>query len=118
MNESEPNGIDQHSPGAKLDAGKPMAWLCLSGFALALNEVAKVTTIGARKYTPSGWTTVPDGSQRYMDAFGRHMLALGGGEERDTDTGCLHKAQMAWNILASLELDLRAKRNRQVDGVL
>lgn len=117
MNESDPNGIDQHSPGAKLDAGKPMVWLCLSGFALALNEAAKVTTIGARKYTPNGWMSVPDGSERYMDAFGRHMLALGSGEERDRDTGCLHKAQMAWNILASLELDLRAKRNSQVDEV-
>lgn len=116
MNESEPNGINQHAPGAKLDAGKPMVWLCLSGFALALDEVAKVTTIGARKYTPNGWVSVPNGSQRYMDAFGRHMLALGGGEERDRDTGCLHKAQMAWNILASLELDLIANRHTTVDG--
>ena len=117
MNETDPNGIDQHAPGAKLDAGKPMVWLCLSGFALALSEVAKVTTIGARKYTPNGWASVPDGSQRYMDAMGRHMLALGAGDERDTDTGCLHKAQMAWNVLASLELDLRAQRGTVVDEV-
>lgn len=118
MNESEPNGIDQHSPGAKLDASKPAVWLCLAGFANALREVADVTTVGAQKYTPNGWMSVPNGSERYMDAFGRHMLALGGGEERDRDTGCLHKAQMAWNILASLELDLRAGRHNTMDGEL
>lgn len=108
MTEQDPNGMDQHAPGAKLDGGKPMPWLCISGFSRALQAVADVATKGARKYTPNGWTHVPDGEGRYMEAFGRHMLALGRGEQIDTDTGCLHKAQMAWNILASLELELRA----------
>lgn len=53
--------------------------------------------------------SVPEGEQRYMEAFGRHMLALGKGEVIDDDTGCLHKAQMIWNLLASLELELRAE---------
>lgn len=106
--EHDPNGIDQHQPGAKLDAGKVMPWLCLSGFAHALSAVADVTTKGARKYTPNGWATVDDGEARYMEAFARHMLAYGRGELIDADTGCLHKAQMVWNLLASLELELRA----------
>lgn len=108
MNESDPNGTDQHAPGAKLDAGKPMPWLCIGGFSRALQAVADVTTKGAVKYTPNGWAHVPNGEARYMEAFGRHMLALGRGEQIDADTGCLHKAQMAWNLLASLELELRA----------
>lgn len=107
IQEADPHGIDQHTPGAKLDAGKDRVWLCLGGFSRALAEVAKVTTIGATKYTPNGWMEVADGEARYMDAFGRHMLALGSGEAIDADTGCRHKAQMIWDLLASLELELR-----------
>lgn len=108
MSESDPNGIHQHAPGAKLDSGKNRVWLCISGFSRALSEVAKVTSAGAIKYTPNGWASVPGGEERYMDAFGRHALSLGSGERVDPDTKCLHKAQMIWNLLASLELELRA----------
>lgn len=107
MKEADPNGLDPHAPGAKLDAGKLLPWLCLSGFANALAAVADVTTKGARKYTPNGWTKVENGPERYMEAFGRHTLALAKGEAIDADTQCLHKAQMIWNLLASLELELR-----------
>lgn len=106
-NEFDPNGIAQHAPGAKLDGGKARPWLMLAGFPRALAEVAHVTTVGAKKYTPHGWSKVENGSERYMDAFARHMLAEARGEVIDTDTGSLHKAQMVWNLLASLELDLR-----------
>lgn len=108
MEERDPNGLDAHVPGAKLDAGKPRVWLCIGGFSRALGEVAQVTTVGAAKYTPDGWKDVPGGVERYMDAFGRHQLALGRGERVDAGSGCLHKAQMIWNLLASLELELRA----------
>lgn len=104
--ERDPHGKDPHQSGAKLDAGKPLAWLMISGFANALNAVATVTTRGAEKYTPNGWKEVPSGPERYMEAFARHQLALARGEQIDADTGCLHKAQMAWNLLASLELEL------------
>lgn len=106
--EHDPSGIDQHQPGAKLDAGKAQPWLVLGGFSHALAAVVDVGTKGAIKYTRNGWASVPDGQARYMEAFGRHMLAYGYGELIDSDTGCLHKAQMVWNLLASLELELRA----------
>lgn len=105
--EKDPNGLDQHAPGAKLDAGKPLPWLMFSGFSRALEAVTEVTTKGAKKYTPNGWAKVDGGVERYMEAFGRHAIALGKGERYDSDTGCLHKAQMIWNLLASLELELR-----------
>lgn len=105
--ETDPNGIEAHTPGAKLDAGKARPWLCFSGFSRALSAVAQVTTVGAAKYTPNGWMHVDSGQERYMDAFGRHMLALGRGEVVDSDTQCMHKAQMIWNLMASLELELR-----------
>lgn len=105
--EQDPYGNNPHTPGAKLDKGKPLAWTCLSGFSHALTAVTHVTTTGAEKYTPNGWKKVADGEQRYMEAFARHMMALGRGEQVDADTGCLHKAQMIWNLLASLELELQ-----------
>lgn len=110
--ESDPNGVPAHAPGSKLDNGKTQVWLCISGFANALEHVAQTTTVGATKYSPSGWEKVHDGPARYMEAFGRHMLKLGSGEEIDKPTGLRHKAQMAWNILASLELELRAETPR------
>lgn len=108
--EKDPHGLDLNSPGAKADAGKNRVWLFMAGFSRALEEVSKVTTVGATKYTPNGWVDVPDGQARYMDAFGRHMLKLGSGELMDdgvTGTGCYHKAAMIWNLLAAFELELR-----------
>lgn len=107
--EHDPTGRDPHAPGAKLDAGKLRAWLMAAGFSRALEEVAKVTTAGAAKYTPNGWRSVPDAEARYLDAGMRHLLAYGRGERIDSDTGCLHLAQAAWNLLAVLDLSLSAK---------
>ncbi len=104
--ESDPFGVPPHVSGAKLDAGKVRAWLCVKGFSRALLAVADVTTKGAAKYTPEGWRNVPNGRERYMDAMVRHMFALGRGEQIDADTQCLHLAQVAWNALAALELEL------------
>lgn len=108
--EQDPFGTNPNEPGAKLDSGKNRVWLFLAGFSRALNEVSEVTTKGAEKYTPNGWVNVPNGQERYMDAFGRHLIKYGSGEVYDTGpggTGCHHKAQMIWNLLASLELELR-----------
>jgi len=125
--EQDPSGIPNNHPGAKADAGKPRVGLCLIGFVpalkwtlleendytalqaaasrwpRALTEIAKVTTAGALKYTPNGWLKVPGGAQRYLDAWGRHLLSQGMGHVRDDGpggTGCLHEAQACWNLLA------------------
>ena len=95
--------IDQHAPGAKLDAGKPRPGLVLKGFRRALMEVAKVGTMGARKYSDNGWEHVPDGFNRYTDAMWRHLLEEG----LDEESGLPHLAHAAWNILAVLELMVR-----------
>lgn len=105
--ERDPSGLSPHQPGAKLDNGKILAGV-LADFSRALLEVAKVGTVGAGKYTRGGWQDVPNGINRYTDAKWRHLLAAEL-EVRDTDTGCLHEAQVLWNALAALELRLRAK---------
>lgn len=107
MSELDPLGKNPHEPGAKLDAGKPIAGV-LGDFGLALLEVAKVGTFGAKKYTRGGWQTVPDGATRYGDALWRHML-YEQQEPKDPDSGLHHAAHAAWNALAKLELMLRQK---------
>lgn len=105
--EKDPNGIAQHTPGAKLDAGKTRLGLVLGDFARALEAVGRVGTYGANKYTDHGWLSVPKGSERYVDALYRHYLRYATGEASDKDTGLSHLAHAAWNALAVLELHLR-----------
>lgn len=107
--ESDPTGKDPHSLGAKLDQGKSPVWQgLLDYFPRACKEVALVSLAGANKYAWKGWETVPDGVNRYMNALGRHQLDLSIQGEYDPD-GFLHRAQVAWNALAALELWLRER---------
>lgn len=108
--EHDPNGLAQNEPGAKLDAGKIQAALVLGGFAKALEEVSKVGTFGAKKYSPNGWKSVEDGANRYSDAMMRHWLAHQSGELIDTDSGLSHLSQVAWNALAVLQLTVGVER--------
>ena len=108
--EHDPNGLAQNEPGAKLDAGKIQAALVLGGFAKALEEVSKVGTFGAKKYSPNGWKSVKDGVNRYSDAMMRHWLAHQSGELIDADSGLSHLSQVAWNALAVLQLSMGVER--------
>lgn len=109
--EVDPRGLDAKEPGAKLDGGKPRMGLVLFGFARALQEVGRVGTYGATKYSDNGWISVPDGERRYTDAMMRHLLREASGEDCDADTGLLHAAHAAWNALARLDLALRETHN-------
>ena len=104
--ETDPNGLDQHAPGAKCDSGKQLAGVLLD-FSRALEAVADVGTFGANKYTRGGWQSVPEGEQRYTDALMRHLLKMQR-ENIDPDSGLEHLAHLAWNCLAVLELKRRA----------
>ena len=106
----DPNGIDQHAPGAKLDAGKEPMRLILHAMPRALLEVGKVGAYGAAKYSENGWLKVPDAVPRYTDAMFRHALREGI-ERLDGESGLLHAAQVAWNALARLELMLQQSSN-------
>lgn len=101
-----PNGCKAHDPGAKLDGNKVDLDLVLGDFSLALIEVGKIGTDGAKKYSRSGWLKVPDALHRYSSALLRHFF-LDKKEAYDKDSGSLHKAHVAWNALAILELELR-----------
>ena len=111
MKEQDPNGLDQHSPGAKLDCGKPRPHLVLSSFNKALQEVVNNGTFGANKYTDNGWKEVENGKQRYLDAAMRHYSKYCDVDEpnRDEESYTHHLGAMAWNILAALEFELEGK---------
>jgi len=113
MNELDPNGLDSHTPGAKLDLNKPNCDLVFGGFANALLEVAKVGTFGAQKYTDNGWKSVPNGIPRYRSAAYRHLLSQ---EYLDTDSNLPHLAQAVWNCLAALEILITTKRVNEYDN--
>lgn len=113
--ELDPNGIDQHQKGAKLDSGKILADQILRGFARALWAVCEVGTKGANKYTVGGWQVVPQGETRYADAQMRHKLKEWMGEMIDPDIETKHAAQDAWNALARLELLLRREANENAN---
>ena len=104
--ETEPNDLSPHTPGAKLDAGKNRLGLVFTDFAKAIEQVGLVATMGAAKYSPSGWVSVKGGKERYSDALFRHLVAHAKGEKLD-GSGLLHLAHAAWNCLACLELELR-----------
>ena len=100
----DPTGVDQHAPGAKLDAGKLRPALVLGGFASAVEAMVKVGSDGARKYTDNGWKTVPNGKARYEDALLRHLLAHLSGEVLDPESGSPHISHCMWNAAAIYEL--------------
>lgn len=114
--EKDPNGIAAHTPGAKMDAGKPPVFQgVIDYFPLAIEEVAKVSAAGAAKYSWKGWESVDDGINRYGNASVRHMLKESYEGMYDSDFEArglkiLHAAQTAWNDLARLELILREIR--------
>jgi hypothetical protein len=109
--DTDPGGLNQHSPGAKMDSGKNRLGLVLGGFAQALQAVGEIGTFGANKYTDNGWMTVPHGQSRYMDAALRHQLKYLSGELVDPDSGLPHLAHLAWNVLAVLELSNKEETN-------
>lgn len=107
--QTDPNGIDPHAPGAKLDAGKDEYDMVLFSFPNALATVDKVGKFGAKKYTEGGFLEVPNGQRRYFNAGQRHGIKDRRGELKDDESGYLHKAHKAWCALAELELFLQGK---------
>lgn len=109
--ETDPNGLNSKTPGAKLDAGKaPVMRGVLQYFPRALIAVANLSAKGAEKYSWKGWEKVDDGPNRYGDALGRHLVkeAIEGPWDLDfPDKTVLHATGDAWNALARLELVLR-----------
>lgn len=105
--EADPNGIEQHAPGAKLDKGKQRPSLIVDSMSRAIAGVVAVGTFGANKYSDGGWIEVTNGIQRYRDAQLRHETKISQGEVLDPESGLPHDFHRAWNVLAQVELKAR-----------
>ena len=104
---------------AKLD---PLRGVFLQ-FPGAMKEIARVTEMGAVKYTPYGWTrmTNDEAQPMFQAALGRHLLAGDEYPYNENDIGLdgqplLHMAQVAWNAMASLEHFLENEANFKCFG--
>lgn len=91
----------------KFDHEKPMPHLVFDSMNLALMEVVKVATFGARKYEPESWKLVDNGSTRYKSALYRHLLDP---QELDEESELDHLAHVAWNALALLQLKMEKEK--------
>jgi hypothetical protein len=88
--------------GKKYDEGKARVSLIVSP---ALLEVAKVGTMGAKKYGDYNYRLGMKWS-RLADAGMRHFISYLSGERIDEESGLSHLAHVAWNVLALLEYEI------------
>lgn len=65
----------------------------------ATQELARVFTEGAKKYAEHNWLKGMKWS-KVLASLKRHIAAFESGEDFDSETGCYHMAQAAWNALA------------------
>lgn len=74
-----------------------------------IEDIVKVYHAGAKKYGPNNWQNLDNGFERYRAAMFRHLIEYMKGERVDSDTGCFHLAQCAWNCIAMLWYDKHGK---------
>lgn len=96
-----PQGL-KDEPGLKFDAGKIRLDLLP---VIPLEEIGKVLTFGAKKYSERNWEKGFSWSRPYGAAL-RHIFAFWRGEKYDPETGLHHLAHAACCILFLLEFDL------------
>jgi hypothetical protein len=96
----------------KYDGGKNLAAIPFQDFPDAINELVKVCTFGARKYARSSWKDVSEAEVRYEDALARHFLSQYV-EAKDQESELYHKAHLAWNALATLQMMIKKDRQNE-----
>ena len=84
---------------------------------LTIEEIVKVYTAGAKKYAPNNWMHLESGYERYKAALFRHICEFERGNWRDADTGCIHLAQVAWNAIAMLHIEMEKRKENKTDNI-
>jgi hypothetical protein len=72
----------------------------------ALEEIARVLTYGAKKYSEENWKLVPNLYRRYYGALLRHIFAWMRGERVDKETKITHLAHAGACILFLLGAEM------------
>lgn len=65
----------------------------------AIEQVAKVFSLGAVKYAPYDWLMGGMPYSKMLASLKRHINAFEMGEDLDPETGLHHMAHAAWNAL-------------------
>ena len=91
--------------------GKNQMELVDTGFPNALMAIGEVMTWAAENkgYLANDWKGIPNPSMSLLGAASRHRNKRLKGEEFDDESGLLHLAHEAFNVLAQLELLLIGK---------
>lgn len=77
----------------------------------AAREVVRVLKMGAEKYSARNWEKGMKWSRCY-DSAQRHLYSwFQEGKDRDSESGLLHLAHAAWNILVLLAYQLRGGKH-------
>lgn len=92
--------------GMKYDGEKPRMGLIPM---LALTEVAKVLTYGAKKYAPDNWRKVDGLQERYYDAALRHLTEYKY-NKTDPESNLSHLAHCMCSLMFMLEDQLLAEK--------
>lgn len=93
--------------GVKADQGKPRLGLVLVEVPHAFEKLGTLLGFGADKYAVGNWDKVPEGEMRYLDALMRHLTQHHKGEKVDPESGELHLAHAAVNLMFLLDKELR-----------
>lgn len=107
INDGKSNTLDKKVEGVKYDQGKPRLSLPLVETPYAFQELGTMLTFGADKYGVGNWLKVPNKEERYLDALMRHLSSHCRGNKLDDESGKLHLAHAAVNLMFLLELELR-----------
>jgi hypothetical protein len=91
--------VSQSKTGVKFDSSKTRYDLLPAS---PLEQVARIYTFGANKYSDRNWEKGMKWS-RVFAACMRHMWAFWRGEDIDPESGQSHLAHAAFNVLALLE---------------
>ena len=92
--------------GIKFDQDKPRLAEMITDFASELEELCKVWTFGANKYSKSNWKLVENGKERYSNALLRHLMAENV-NLYDKESSLLHASHIVFNALARLHFILK-----------
>jgi len=86
---------EKHNEFIKYDTNKPMMSLLEPDF---IEDMAKVLTMGAKKYSKDNWKKCEDKS-RYEDAMYRHMNEYLKGKVYDMESKLPHLTHVAVNAM-------------------
>lgn len=93
--------------GQKDRKGKIMVELVLPEF---IEGVAKVLTLGAKKYAPNTWQNVKNPIDTHYASLFRHLLAYRRGEMIDQESKLPHLYHIATNCMFLIDHEIEGRR--------